>query len=441
MFSADEKAVLKWCLNRPEQTKNTSALKELANIATSQAVYKQLRPSYILKIERLVNETKRVLEEEYINPFSEDYDTTLLYNLSSGVPLPIEIADEILKVYTEGINQMKAFKKRFIKLDAGRNLLDGSDKPTDYSSNKAQTDNEEESDESSAESDQDVTDTEEAEPKQKKSKKKKDLKFHDPITRHKIKSFKTASATREVKKDNKSATVAVNRDIIGSLLSFSAKYEKPIDWDTALTYPLSPVPLSICSADGIRRKSNKSKLVETIFAQHKITREDPKQNNIPKPDSTYIVDLMAAIRSFSPIPETYEDLFNNLLATFPKKYKRVDIVADTYKQVSIKDGERDKRGSSDMIMVKSSKTRIASNFNNFLKNGENKTRMIDLMCQHIQDNSKTACNSMKCSTIYFSKENSTYKMKKNSPPSLATHLSSNQEEADTKVFYQFTKFV
>ena len=150
---------------------------------------------------------------------------------------------------------------------------------------------------------------------------------------------------------------------------------------------------------------------------------------------------MAVIRSFSPIPETYKDLFNRLLATFPKNFKRVDIVAGTYKPVSIKDGEKDKRGSSDMIMVKSSKTRIASNFNNFLKNGENKTRMIDLMCQHIQDNRKTACNSMKCSTIYFSKENSTYKMKKNSPPSLATHLSSNQEEADTKICYRFTKFV
>ena len=28
MFSTDDNAVLKWCLNRPEQSKNTTALKE-----------------------------------------------------------------------------------------------------------------------------------------------------------------------------------------------------------------------------------------------------------------------------------------------------------------------------------------------------------------------------------------------------------------------------
>ena len=107
----------------------------------------------------------------------------------------------------------------------------------------------------------------------------------------------------------------------------------------------------------------------------------PKEINIPpKPDSTYIVDQMAAIRSFSSIPETYEYLFNrlSLSATFPKKYKWVGIVVDTFKPVSIKDGERDKQGSSDMIMVKSSKIRIASNFNNFLKNSENKIRVSTL---------------------------------------------------------------
>ena len=120
MFSTDDNAVLKWCLNRPEQSKSTTALKELASISTSQHVYRQLRPSYILKVEKLVTKTTRVLEEEYLNPFFETIDESLLHNLSSGTPLPNALTDDILKVYSEGTKQMNAFKKRFVQTDADR---------------------------------------------------------------------------------------------------------------------------------------------------------------------------------------------------------------------------------------------------------------------------------------------------------------------------------
>ena len=120
MFSTDDNSVLKWCLNRPEQSKNTTALKELASISTSQHVYRQLGSSYILKVEKLVTKTTRVLEQEYLNPFLETIDESLLYNLSSGTPFPNALTDDILKVYSEGTKQMKAFKKRFVQTDADR---------------------------------------------------------------------------------------------------------------------------------------------------------------------------------------------------------------------------------------------------------------------------------------------------------------------------------
>ena len=40
-------------------------------------------------------------------------------------------------------------------------------------------------------------------------------------------------------------TVEVNRNILGALLSFSAKASKPKDFDAELTYPLSAIPLSM----------------------------------------------------------------------------------------------------------------------------------------------------------------------------------------------------
>ena len=232
-------------------------------------------------------------------------------------------------------------------------------------------------------------------------------------------------ATKVIKKGDKTSTVSVNRDIIGSLLSFSTKHEKLINWESVLTYPLSPVPLSICSADGIRRKVIKRKLMESILTEHKVDLKDAKALAIQQAESTLIVDLMAALRSFSSIPETYEELFRNLLSTFPKTYHIVDIVADTYKSASIKGGEREKRGCSNKITVKSAKSKIPRNFKSFLKNGENKTRLIDLLCQFVKENSQRTCNLLKCSSIVFSEENITYKRSQNSEVNLDPQLSSN----------------
>ena len=58
-------------------------------------------------------------------------------------------------------------------------------------------------------------------------------------------------------------------------------------------------------------------------------------------NSTYIVDLMALLRSVVQIPENYEEITWKLFSSFPKGFQRVDLVADTYKNVSIKAGERE----------------------------------------------------------------------------------------------------
>ena len=292
MFSADENAVLKWCLNRPEQSKNTSALKELASISTSQTVYRQLRPSYILKVEKLVT----CSQKEYLNPFSQTIDESLLYNLSSGVPLLNVIASDILKVYSEGTKQMNDFKNRFFQTET-ENGTDGE--TTNRSEDEAGEDQQigeeehqgemtevrggEENDEGTTNDAGIVT---QEEPKAAKSK-----TFHDPISRNTIKSFKSKLITQVIKRGDKTSTVSVNRDIIGSLLSFSTKHEKLINWASALTYPLSPVPLSIYSADRFRRKVNKSKLLELIFTEHSVDLEDPKKLRSQKAEFTLIVDL------------------------------------------------------------------------------------------------------------------------------------------------------
>ena len=91
-------------------------------------------------------------------------------------------------------------------------------------------------------------------------------KFHDLIARNQIKSFKSRVCSKVLAKGNKTATIRANRDIIGSLLSFSAKNNKPNDWENASSYPLSPIPC-LSTADGKPRKTAKSKLQEVVLKE------------------------------------------------------------------------------------------------------------------------------------------------------------------------------
>ena len=79
-FAANPDAVTKWCLNRADQSKNVNALKEMTGMYTLSEKYNPLRLSQILISEKPVAEVIRVLEEEYINPFSDHVTEDCLFN-------------------------------------------------------------------------------------------------------------------------------------------------------------------------------------------------------------------------------------------------------------------------------------------------------------------------------------------------------------------------
>ena len=101
-FASSKIAVAKWCLNRGDQAKNTSSLKELAEIEKVKEVNKSLRPSQISSSEKKVQKVMEVLLDEYINPFRMDLDKEKLLNLSSGTPVDDAVAEILLHVYNNG---------------------------------------------------------------------------------------------------------------------------------------------------------------------------------------------------------------------------------------------------------------------------------------------------------------------------------------------------
>ena len=368
-FSTREESVLKWCLNRSDQAENTKALKDLCGIGADPGIYKPVRPSQIAKSEDLVNRVVNVLTDDYINPFGINIEKDSLVSLSSGMAVSEDISEYLLSLPDFGKEQSSNFIKSRIQ--------------------------------------------------------QKEIPFHDPIKRNHTKGFNLKNKKTRMK--NKKS-VDVNRDILARLLYISTKKGKTIDFEKALRYPLSEVPLSICSADGSIRKTNKSKLAKLLLSRI----GDNTSPDITKGSTIYIIDLMALLRTMTNIPETFEDLAMQLLSFIPKGYLRVDFVADSYFPNSIKDAERTKRGVSSKIIIKSARSKIPRDFTSFLSSGENKTRMIELIFETLKQKKAQALNTLRTTKIVLSRE------RECSIVTLAGcssfhQLLSNQEEADTKV--------
>ena len=121
-------------------------------------------------------------------------------------------------------------------------------------------------------------------------------------------------------------------------MSLSIKANRIINFGEALKYPVHNVPLCLAHPDGSMRKTSKSKLVECIIPDNNVQNEEI----IDKHMSAYVLDMMAQIRScINNVPETFEQFIEIFLSSIPKNFRRVDLVADTYPDVSIKSEERE----------------------------------------------------------------------------------------------------
>jgi len=368
-FAADHNNVLKWCLNRSHQARIAEELQSMSFGGKENKTYKCLRPHEISKEDKMVTKVVEVLQEEYLNPFSPLLGDELI-NISSGVPVADETADQILNLETKGKEQARAFLQD--------RLL---------------------------------------------TKKKR---FHDPIPRNHVPSFQ--SHIIRITKDAKVKTVEANRNILGKLISLSAKYEKPIDLDIAMSYPLYHVPLSLANPDGSKKSTQKSKLMQIFDYPPETTSPNPPQNSV------FIVDFIAQVRVLlTGANGTFEDFFNRFLGSIPGSYKRIDIVADTYRDFSIKTMERSSRGKSSKILIGSFKSRLPSDMSKFMMNNGNKNEMIQMMYEYIVINKHRILDDLSTNELYYSTDGKTYRLTHEDGGEFV-NLSSDQEEADTKVF-------
>ena len=80
--------------------------------------YKATRPSQVLKSEKYVTDLVEVLTNYFVNSFDSNIDKDKLLNLSSGIPVNDDLAEDILKIKDRGIGSYNEFVEKRIKSQA-----------------------------------------------------------------------------------------------------------------------------------------------------------------------------------------------------------------------------------------------------------------------------------------------------------------------------------
>ena len=137
---------------------------------------------------------------------------------------------------------------------------------------------------------------------------------------------------------------------LGEAVSSSSKNTEQLISRKPSLIRCAPIPLCFAHPDGTRRTTAKSKLMDEILT-YCDEHADPSSFQVPKDRfAAYLVDLMAPVRTLSGVCDTYESLSYKMFSMIPKGYERIDIVADTYREKSLKNPERLKRGTSSRVM-------------------------------------------------------------------------------------------
>ena len=198
----------------------------------------------------------------------------------------------------------------------------------------------------------------------------RDKSFYDPLKKLKLKTFRSMNKCEEFKCKDKTVTLHASKDIFLKIAIIAQK--RSVDLKLLFRYPLGPLPLSLAEPDGTLKKTVKSSLM------HKFEEDlDPVTSIVG--NFAFIADGMACIRQLKVLKSTYAEFAVNLLNFIfsqSMSANRIDIVFDVYIKNSIKDIERQRRTSGELVLQKIIPTAEIKQWNSLLSHNENKNKLV-----------------------------------------------------------------
>lgn len=262
----------------------------------------------------------------------------------------------------------------------------------------------------------------------------KDVEFYSRIPQVKAKTIGSMyKSTVQVKKDAVSI-VKAERDIFRRLLVVRDS-GRDVDLASILKHELSPVPYALASTNRkLDTPKSKSDLAKIIADSVDVIKKLPKSTS----PACLLVDGPALIQAIGKPDEatTFGDLadkfVDNILGKFRSGYTRVDVLFDRYNETSIKDGTRENRsGNAQGIRrrIDSRSVKLPQNWSRFISLPANKSELAAFLSNELM-----CCNVIpSASELVLGGGFSDVKMVWSSRPRSVSHLSSDTEEADTRL--------
>ena len=333
--------------------------------------HRDLRTSGILHSENDVLAVKRAIEN-FINPFNVG-DDKKLYCISSGKAVSEDIKNSILSSEETG----RTAKEEFIR-------------------------------------DRLVT---------KKN-------FFLPVEKKGLKTFASASKSVVIKTTkNKQVEYKQQSNVAFQLLVQAQMVDEKVDLVELVSYPLTPVPCSLGTSDGMLLKTEKAKGMNHLTDGH-------HPPHIPSAETTLVVeDGNALFHCLKDLPKNFKGICEKILDMVSSK-SQVIFSTDMYKENSIKSMERKRRGEGEKLIVRGSSTKKPRDWKMFLSNDENKQQLISLLSETWRDDTLAPKIAQKPGVIIIDNENAYQILSQNGVQTLSSEvpqLRSTLEETDARV--------
>lgn len=368
-------ARLRWMVTKSTRASFISLVQEMAGLTVKNDVAAELRPA---RIDRDIKDLKQILKqiEESRNPFDKKIETEAslkcLFNITTAKATSLDIQESLLNIPNDGQERHQGFLQSCI------------DDP---------------------------------------------MRFEEKITKSKLKTFTDECAKNRRSGDKRVAELKGTRDLMGRLVVLASK--KNLDLPFIFEYPLTPVPLTMCSNDGTMAKTDKSALMDVL--EKKVKDGDAG----PKDITACIIDGQFLLHTLPPdLPTNYGGLARTMLVkVIAMAKKQIHLVFDAYPQPSLKDTERDRRGADDrQFLITGPEQRRPNSMSDALKSRSFKTQLPHFLAREWQNQSYAQL--LGSHQLYLDVPGQCYcfevldgTLQREEVPS----LSNNHEEADTKI--------
>ena len=192
-------------------------------------------------------------------------------------------------------------------------------------------------------------------------------------------NFASSVLKKKLSVTGKVVEIHMQRDLFGQLLRISL--EKSLDIEKILSFPLTPVPFSLCHADGSICKTDKSVLLKIL--EKRMTTDEPRNIDICIYDGFFMLHLMRDIPiHFVGVSQKFLKMCTSINA------HTIIINFDQYFLPSIKDNEHSLRGSREdhVFHINGPEQRVPINFHAELKNINFKKALVKLFISDWENN-------------------------------------------------------